>query len=600
MFLKIFFQFIKEFGEGFILKIFFIALFSLFMGLFEFLGLALIFPFVMLLSGNSSLLNLPVLNSLSSSMNFSSDIKAFAFILCGAIVLIYILKDILMILCTTYQNQVIADWQADIYAKTLKNLFSCPYLKLNKIPYGDKSSLLGGTLTTSVLGFAHKVILLFSNSIIAFCILAFLFYKFALPAFVAAVFLCVFVYLEQLFFKQRAKKYGAAQLAVSKELGSLFQYTMRGIKEIKVSESKDFFYENILKHYKKMNYYSKLLNSNGTYPVFVTEIGIIISFGILAGLIFYLQNTSSDYLVSSLAVVAAVVLRLVPNINKVQFSMYSINQSRSYINWFMKTSRDIKSWVIEEPECADIPFEDSISLCDVNFAYSDKRTSKDENSFSLHDVNLEIKKGEFIGIVGLSGSGKTTLMDILSGLNLPDCGKFFVDNIEITKDNRRAWYRHIAILPQEFFLMPLSVLQNVTFGEKPENIDKERVIWALKKADIYEYTKDLEKVPELSHGQMHRLALARAFYRNADILFLDEATASLDLETEDRVSKSIAKLKGEKTVIAIAHRLSTLKECDALLYMKDGRIVDKGTFKELKEKYPDFENMLELSTFTIV
>ena len=375
---------------------------------------------------------------------------------------------------------------------------------------------------------------------------------------------------------------------------------MRGIKEIKVSESKDFFYENILKHYKKMNYYSKLLNSNGTYPVFVTEIGIIISFGILAGLIFYLQNTSSDYLVSSLAVVAAVVLRLVPNLNKVQFSMYSINQSRSYINWFMKTSRDIKSWVIEEPECADIPFEDSISLCDVNFAYSDKRTSKDENSFSLHDVNLEIKKGEFIGIVGLSGSGKTTLMDILSGLNLPDCGKFFVDNIEITKDNRRAWYRHIAILPQEFFLMPLSVLQNVTFGEKPENIDKERVIWALKKADIYEYTKDLEKVPELSHGQMHRLALARAFYRNADILFLDEATASLDLETEDRVSKSIAKLKGEKTVIAIAHRLSTLKECDALLYMKDGRIVDKGTFKELKEKYPDFENMLELSTFTIV
>ena len=111
--------------------------------------------------------------------------------------------------------------------------------------------------------------------------------------------------------------------------------------------------------------------------------------------------------------------------------------------------------------------------------------------------------------------------------------------------------------------------------------------------------KDINKKPELSYGQKHRLALARAFYQNADVLFLDEATSSLDLETEDKVSKSISKLKGEKTIIAIAHRLSTLKECDALLFMKEGKIIDKGTFRELKEKYPDFENMLELSTLVI-
>ncbi len=566
------------------------------MGVFEFLGLALIFPFVMVLSGNNSMLEASGFGNLLMSANLPMDLKSCAFILCIAIVLIYIFKDVSMMLCISYQNSIIAEWQAKIYSDTLKNLFLCPYLKINKISFGDKCTLLGGALTASISNFAHKVILLLSNGIIAFCIIAFLFYKFALPAFVAAVFLSIFVYAEQLFFKKRAKYYGEELLKVSRSLGSLFEYTLKGIKEIKVSKNKDYFVDNIIKQYGKANDYSKILNSNAAYPLYVTEIGIIVSFGILAGLIFFFQKISSEYLVSSLAIVAAVILRLVPNLNKIQSSMYAINQSRSSVQWFMETSKKVKNWTKPEPESADIPFEKSIALQNISFSYSD--TPEQEN-FTLKNINLEIKKGEFIGVVGLSGSGKTTLADVIAGLNLPQSGKLLIDNLEITDENIRAWQRHIAILPQDFFLMPLSVIENITFGEKPEDINIEKVIEALKKADIYEETKDLNKVPNLSHGQRHRLALARAFYQNADVLFLDEATSSLDIETEDKVAKTIAKLKGTKTIIAIAHRLSTLKECDALLYMKDGKIIDKGTFKELKERYPDFENMLELSTFTI-
>lgn len=596
MFLKLFFQFIKDYGKGFKLKLFFIAIFSLIMGVFEFLGLALIFPFVMVLSGNNSMLEASGFGNLLMSANLPMDLKSCAFILCIAIVLIYIFKDVSMMLCISYQNSIIAEWQAKIYSDTLKNLFLCPYLKINKISFGDKCTLLGGALTASISNFAHKVILLLSNGIIAFCIIAFLFYKFALPAFVAAVFLSIFVYAEQLFFKKRAKYYGEELLKVSRSLGSLFEYTLKGIKEIKVSKNKDYFVDNIIKQYGKANDYSKILNSNAAYPLYVTEIGIIVSFGILAGLIFFFQKISSEYLVSSLAIVAAVILRLVPNLNKIQSSMYAINQSRSSVQWFMETSKKVKNWTKPEPESADIPFEKSIALQNISFSYSD--TPEQEN-FTLKNINLEIKKGEFIGVVGLSGSGKTTLADVIAGLNLPQSGKLLIDNLEITDENIRAWQRHIAILPQDFFLMPRSVIENITFGEKPEDINIEKVIEALKKADIYEETKDLNKVPNLSHGQRHRLALARAFYQNADVLFLDEATSSLDIETEDKVAKTIAKLKGTKTIIAIAHRLSTLKECDALLYMKDGKIIDKGTFKELKERYPDFENMLELSTFTI-
>lgn len=589
----------KRFSKGYKLKVFLIGLFSFFMGCFEFLGLAIIFPFILLLSGDKNVLNFPMVKSILSPFlsnpNDYSEVKTTAFILCGIIIVIYILKDIFMILCTKYQNEIMADWLFDIYSKTLKNLVNCPYTKINKLSYGDKSALLGSALTSSVSCFVHKTIFLMSNLIIALCILTFLFYKFTTSTVVAAAFLGTFAFLENLVFKRIAKKYGKKLLEAQKKAGGLFEYTMKGLKEIKVSKNKDYFIEKLTENYRNTSQCIKVLDTNGTYPVYVTEIGIIITFGIIVAIVFHFEQTAPKFLISYLAVVAAVILRLVPILNKIQSSMYTVNQSRNPIKWFLETSKKIEDWAEEEPQCEDIPFNNTICLQNAGFIY-DKET---DGAFSLHNINLEIKKGEFIGIVGPSGSGKTTLLDMLSGLNSLSEGKFLIDGIEITKNNVRAWHRHISILPQDFFLMPRSILENVTFGQKENEIDNEKIIEALKKAEIYDKIDDINSTAGLSHGQNHRIALARAFYQNADILFLDEATSSLDIETEDKVSKSISKLKGEKTIIAIAHRLSTLKECDSLLYMKDGKIIDKGTFKELKEKYPDFENMLKLSTFKI-
>ncbi len=593
MFLKVFFQFIKDFGKGYKLKFFLIAVFSFLMGLFEFLGLALIFPFIMLLIGGNEAKNIPLINALFENFNLAQNMKNIAFAFCIAIIFIYIFKNIFMILCTKYQNVVMADFQFNLYSKVFTSLMKCPYLKFNKLSYGDKTTLIGNALNSVVWCYVHKIILLISNCIIAFCILSFLFYKFPLPTFFAAAFLITFVYIEQLYFKKRARKYGQESLKLSKIQGSLIQYTIGGTKEIKTSKNRESFIENIIKIYKETNRYMELLNSNGAYPVYVTEIGIIAAFGILISLTFCLQNTNSSYLVSSIAIIAAVVLRLVPILNKFQSSMYTINQTRACVDFFINTAKKLQEWEINEPKCAAIPFNNSIKLQNVTFSYEDN-----ENP-ALKNINIEIKKGEFIGIVGLSGSGKTTLLDILTGLNPIKEGKFLIDNTEIHKNNVRGWQNHISILPQEFFIMPLSVIKNIAFGEDEDKIDINKAVEALKKAEIYDEIKDLNEIPNLSHGQKHRLALARAFYQDTDVLFLDEATSSLDIETENKVSKTIAKLKGEKTIIAIAHRLSTLKECDALLYIKEGKILDKGTFKELKEKYPDFENMLELSSFNL-
>ena len=206
-----------------------IALFSLLMGGFEFLGLALIFPFVMLLAGNNNILNIPLVNSLFDKLNLPLDTKTIAFVFCLVIVFIYIFKNIFMILCTKYQNKVMADFQFDLYSKTFKNLMNMPFTKFNKLSYGDKTTLLGNTLNSIIWNFVYKVILLISNGIIALCILSFLFYKFPIPAFFTALFLAAFVYIEQLFFKKRAKKYGAENLRLTKIQGSLFRSEERRV-----------------------------------------------------------------------------------------------------------------------------------------------------------------------------------------------------------------------------------------------------------------------------------------------------------------------------------------------------------------------------------
>lgn len=580
----------KEHGKGYKLRLFFIGLMSVLMGLLEFLGLALIFPFVALMMGNEVLTNIAPLNSMVEAMNMGGNKQLLACIICSLLIAIYIFKNLFMIFCIKYQGDVMLSLQNKIFCETLENLIYSPYLKINSMTIGEKQTLCYTAPNAAIWGFAQRVIQLLSNAIIALCILAFLFYKFPLPALATSLFLGAFVLCEVFFFKKRAKSLGAQLLEVTQKQSSIFNYTVHGIKEIKTSANRGFFIEELEKSYKTHTSITKLLTLNGLYPVYVTEIGIITAFGILAGLIFCFAKDSSAAIVPSFAVVAAITLRLVPVLNKFQSSMFSINSQRAQTVWFLDRAKELKNCVLKEPETEPIPFNEKICLKGVNFSY------KKDGKQTLKDINLEIKKGDFVGIIGLSGGGKTTLCDILTGLIQPDTGEFYIDNLKITSENIRGWHRRISILPQDFYLMPSSILDNICYGDKEQDI--ERVETALKAAEIYENVKDVNSKPELSHGQKHRIALARALYKNSDVLFLDEATSSLDIETEDKVSKSIANLKGKKTILAIAHRLTTLKNCDYLLYMKEGEIIDKGTFRELKERHEDFENMLKLSSFS--
>ena len=221
----------------------------------------------------------------------------------------------------------------------------------------------------------------------------------------------------------------------------------------------------------------------------------------------------------------------------------------------------------------------------------------------LKNINLNIQKGEFIGIVGLSGAGKTTFVDCILGL-LDYRGEIYVDDTMLTSDNIRTFRNIIGYVPQKISTIKGDIYDNVAWGIERKDIDKEKVEEVLKTAQLYdqlvqtENGLDIELKQDgtgLSFGQKQRIGIARALYRDPEIIILDEATSNLDVKIENKLTDIINHIKGNKTIIAIAHRLSTLINCDRIIYLKDGEIIDTGTFHELTSKYPDFEEIVKLS-----
>ncbi|OFZ99770.1 MAG: ABC transporter ATP-binding protein [Betaproteobacteria bacterium RIFCSPLOWO2_02_FULL_62_17] len=231
-----------------------------------------------------------------------------------------------------------------------------------------------------------------------------------------------------------------------------------------------------------------------------------------------------------------------------------------------------------------LPFRQHISLAQVSFRYSA------DTPWILHNFNLTIPKGSRIGFIGVTGSGKSTLLDIIMGLLLPTSGILAIDGQAITPGNNRAWQTHIAHVPQAIFLADTTIEENIAFGQPISEIDHERVRSAARQAQIADI---IETWPEqyqtfvgergirLSGGQRQRIGIARALYRNPSVIIFDEATSALDSETEQAVMQAIEGLSHNLTILIVAHRISTLKNCTLIVELGDKGILRTGTYQDI-------------------
>ena len=555
---------------------------------FEFIGLSLIYTFVILLTSNSLILP-PQISALPLFNNTSTCAMGLGII----VALIYILKDFFMIAHINFQNSLLADISNSIFEKNYKRFISQNYFLTRELTTSDKLRILDTSITSIVNGFMGGVLSFFVNSVVALAIVLYLFAKFKLIAIIITIFIFFIWQFENRYFKTKVKEYGQKLHFSDREKQNFVLSTINSQKEIIIYGKEKDFDKTAYKLQKEYSKQRKLIDINAQLPTYFTEIGIMGTF-VLFVMLLLTRNYDGVHLSASLATIAAIIIRIVPAINKTQSCMQIINANKIEVDWFMNTiSKIFDTEIYEKNTNAKLEFKEQIKLENINFCYK-------ENKYALKNINLTIKKGDFVGIIGTSGSGKTTLFNIISGLFEINNGKIIVDNITLTKNNTKMWQNNISILSQEFSLPFNTVWQNVALEPdcKAEK-DTDKIIQALKLANIYnEINGNLEKnTKELSNGQKHRIALARTFYFEREVIMLDEATSALDSEAENEISKSIEDLKGKKTIIAIAHRIKTLKNCDKIIYINKGEIIDIDTFDQLKIKHDSFRHLVELAQF---
>jgi ATP-binding cassette, subfamily B, bacterial PglK len=235
-----------------------------------------------------------------------------------------------------------------------------------------------------------------------------------------------------------------------------------------------------------------------------------------------------------------------------------------------------------------------IDLEDVSFRYAPDRPA------GVDRVSLHIPARSAVGLVGVNGSGKTTLVDLIAGLLVPQAGRLQVDGIEVTDANRTAWRSRIAYVPQSIYLLDTTIAGNVALGIPTDSIDRERLLAAARLAQLDDFVRTLpdgynhpvgERGVRLSGGQRQRIGIARALYTNASVLMLDEATNALDSLTEQELMATLMRLRGRYTIVLIAHRLSTLRACDAIFEIRNGQVAASGTYAELLRNSEAFQRM---------
>ncbi|MCH2132790.1 MAG: ATP-binding cassette domain-containing protein [Phycisphaerales bacterium] len=322
-----------------------------------------------------------------------------------------------------------------------------------------------------------------------------------------------------------------------------------------------------------------------------------VAFGGMLALVLILLGTTGSIakIIPTASVFAFAGYRLMPALSQIFISVANIRSSTASLDVVVKDLDDAADEPDFNLDAAPLPLVKSLALKDLSFSY-------DGNSQAiLENINLEIACGESIALVGPTGAGKTTLIDILLGLLEPGSGQMLVDDVSIDRTTVRGWQRQLGYVPQHIFLGDDTIARNISLGTAAEDINRERLEQTATIAGLHEFiTTDLpegyetrvgERGVRLSGGQIQRLGLARALYGEPSVLFLDEATSALDAHTEQQVMQGIQGEARDRTVIVIAHRLSTVRFCDRIVVLDRGRIVDMGSWDDLMDRCEVFQKL---------
>ncbi|VEP12681.1 ABC transporter ATP-binding protein [Hyella patelloides LEGE 07179] len=568
-----------------------IILILLFIGvsILETFGISLIGPFISLSGNPDFITDNHILNQIYQYFGFQ-DQRRFIALLGLFIITVFCIKSLISWYVQSYVFIFASKQKVKLTNRLMHAYLYASYtFHLNKSSASIIHNIIGETQRFNVI--IHTFLISISN-LIVILFLALLLGTTSSLALISLLLMGLpLIFLLNLF-KQKVVRWGRMLSESNEEIIRSVNHGLGGIKETQVIGCEHYFEEQIDRQATIYADASGAFHSFKLCPrILIETLLVIFLVGFTSVFLLYSQQ-DIDRLTSVLSVFAIASIRLIPSITNLANGISKLQSSKFVLDKLYFDLQKLKSTKQEsyQPKTIGsyqdkntIVFRNQILLDKISYCYPNV------NELALKDISLRLKKGESIALIGKSGAGKTTLVDVILGLLIPQQGNITVDGDSIY-DNLRSWQNMVGYIPQSIFLIEDTIRKNIAFGVPEDLIDYQKLYQAIKAAQLQELVDELpngietfvgERGVRLSGGQRQRIGIARALYHEREILVLDEATAALDNETESLVTEAIKSLSGQKTIIIIAHRLTTVEHCDRIYLMEKGKIIKSGSYQEV-------------------
>ena len=562
----------------------------------EILGVASVVPLMQLLTGSD--VESGALGALSSFFGDPPPSQLARYI--AAIVFsAFVAKALFTIAFRWWLTGFLAAQEAETAISLLRRYLAAPYwLHLHRSSTSfvrTMNEAVSQTYSVVVIG----VVSLISETFTVVALTLVLLVVDPVPAIAAIVYFAVVGFAFDRLVRSRASSAGQAFQDASLAMSTTVFETLHGIKEVKVRRTSAYFLDKYAAQRLLYARSRRVMSFLTELPRYVLELVFVGGAALLT--IVSLARGDAASTLTTLALFLAAGFRMLPSLVRIAASAQQVRTGVPGVRLLLEDMRseDLTGEETDDPsETRRLPLRQRLVVDGVSYTYPGGQAPV------LRDVRLAIPAGSSVALVGGSGAGKTTLVDLVLGLHSPTDGRVVVDGRPIDED-LGAWQRSIGFVPQDVYLIDDSLRANIAFGEPEGLIDDERVRSAIRRAQLEDHVRSLpqglstrvgERGTRLSGGQRQRLGIARALYREPEVLVLDEATSALDNQTERRITDVIRGVHGEVTVIVVAHRLSTVMGCDQIVFLDTGRVAATGSFEEVRRLSPAFDHLVELGT----
>ena len=575
----------------------------------ELIGVSSVLPFINSIMQPEKLLGRSPYKEIYAALGMTDPVQ-FILLVIAALIVIYVLKNLYLILMYRMQYQYIYSNLRALSTRMMKSYLSQPY----SFFLSRSSSELLRNINQDVadfFGVIQALVQLTTEGLTVLVLVVYLFIqdKSLTIAMGAALAILLLGFLHV--YKKHLGRMGDRNRYYEAQVNKWIQQAFGGIKEVKVMNREDFFFRNYDKAYQGR------VKSEYTYHTYISIPKPVMEASLIGSLLTaialkLLHGTDAKYFIPTISIFAVAAIRLLPSFNRITEYLGTISYQSPAVNAIYHDLKEIDelnrrkgsgsshSKTQEKAPCGNLPAEadrspedraeekpsSSVSAGGLHTAIRVKDLSfhyPSSDKLVLDHVNLTIHKNTSVALIGQSGAGKTTLADLILGVLEPTEGAVLADDRSI-QDNLQGWHRTVGYIPQQIYLMDDTIADNIAFGVSWKDIDREKLNRAVERSQLGAFIRELpdgletevgERGVRLSGGQRQRIGIARALYNEPEVLVLDEATSALDNETETAVMESIDALHGEMTLIIIAHRLSTIRNCDVVYRVGDGKALQE-------------------------